>query len=158
MTSTADRSDATPRTHAFQRSHSIVIAATAERVFDYVTNPRSWPQWLPSSHQIDCEDRPMSFGDRFHEHWSTRTGPVSLDWLVLAADRPRLWIGLTQTSFLGPIVVQYDFAVVDRGTTFTRTLRNPARRKLPTDEMIARTDQEAELGLRNIKRIVENAG
>lgn len=155
--------DKTPRTHGFQCSHSVVIAAPPERVFDYVTNPKSWPQWLPSSHQIDCEDRPMGFGDTFHEHWSTRTGPVSLDWLVLAADRPRLWIGLTQTPFMGPIVVQYDFAVVEldagrSGTHFTRTLRNPARPKAPTEEMIARTDQEAELGLGNIKRIVEGDG
>jgi len=141
-----------PRTYPFQRSHSIVIAAPPERVFDYVTNPKSWPEWLPSSHQIDCDDRPMGFGDTFHEHWSTRTGPVSLDWLVLAADRPRLWIGLTQTPFMGPIVVQYDFAEVDGGTHFTRTLRNPARPKAPTDEMIARMDQEAVSGLEAIKQ------
>jgi uncharacterized protein YndB with AHSA1/START domain len=142
-------------THPFERSHSIVIAATAEAVFDYVTNPKSWPQWLPSSHDIDCEDRPMRFGDTFHERWSTRSGPVSLDWLVIACDRPYLWIGLTHMSVTGPIVVQYVCDEVDGGTKFTRTVRNPARPKAPTAEMIARIDAEAELGLANIKRIVE---
>ena len=115
-----------PKTHAFQRSLSIVIAAKPAAVFDYVTNPKSWPQWLPSSHEIDCEDRPMAFGDTFHDHWSTRTGPVDLDWLLIACDHPKLWIGLTQTPFMGPIVVQYDCIAQDGGTLFTRTLRNPA--------------------------------
>jgi hypothetical protein len=69
----------------------------------------------------------MRFGDTFHEHWSTRSGPVALDWLVIACERPRLWIGLTHMSATGPIVVQDVCTVVDGGTKFTRTVRNPAR-------------------------------
>jgi uncharacterized protein YndB with AHSA1/START domain len=169
--SSAARDDAAP--NAFRRSHAIVIAAPPEAVFDYVTNPKSWPQWLPSSHEIDCEDRPMRYGDTFHEHWSTRTGPVELDWVVVVCERPRLWIGLTQTPFMGPVLVQYDCeevaldpeqwgsvcgsdqAQTKVGTRFIRTLRNPARPKMPSVEMIARMDDEAVLGLGNIKRIVE---
>jgi hypothetical protein len=56
---------------------------------------------------------------------------------------------------MGPIVVQYNCDVVDGGTNFIRTMRNPARPKPPTDEMIARMDAEAKLGLGNIKRNVE---
>lgn len=41
------------------------------------------------------------------------------------------------------------------GTRFTRPLRNPARPKPPTAEMIERMSAEAELGLGNIKKIVE---
>ena len=41
------------------------------------------------------------------------------------------------------------------GTRFTRILRNPARPKPPTPEMVERMSAEAELGLSNIKRIVE---
>ena len=141
--------------HPFECSHSIIVAAIPEKVFDYVTNPKSWPEWLPSSHHLDCEDRPMRFGDRFHEHWSTRSGKVELDWLVIACEHPRLWIGLTTTSFMGPVVVQYDCEVVEGGTRFVRTLRNPARPKPPTAGMIDRINEEAELGLRNIKRNVE---
>jgi uncharacterized protein YndB with AHSA1/START domain len=142
-------------TYPFERSHAIVIAAFPEAVFDYVTNPKSWPQWLPSSHEISCDDRPMRFGDVFHEHWSTRSGPVALDWLVITCERSRLWIGLTQMSATGPIVVQYVCEVVDGGTKFTRTVRNPARPKPTTPEIVARIDAEAELGLANIKKNVE---
>lgn len=141
---------------AFQRAHTVLIAAKPRDVFDYVTNPKSWPEWLPSSHHIDCDDRPMRFGDTFHEHWSTRTGPVHLDWLVIACEPPRLWIGLTQTPFMGPIVVQYDCVPQDGGTLFTRTMRNPARPKMPTSEMIVRMDEEAAFGLANIGRVVES--
>lgn len=142
-------------THPFERSHSIVIAATADAVFDYVTNPRTWPQWIASSHELVCDDRPMRYGDTFHEYWSTRSGPVELDWLVIACDAPRLWNGLTGAPFTGPIIVEYRCDDVPGGVRFTRTLRNPARPKPPTPDMLARIDAEAEAALANIKHNVE---
>ena len=144
-------------THPFERSHSVVIAAPPSKVFDYVTNPKTWPQWIASSHEIDCEDRPMRFGDTFHEHWSTRTDKVELDWLVIVCDAPRVWIGLTHAPFIGPIVVQYDCEAVADGAKFTRTLRNPARPKPPSAEVLQRIDAEAALALANIRRNVEGA-
>lgn len=142
-------------THPFERSHSIVIAAEPAAVFDYVTNPKTWPQWIASSHELTCDDRPMRYGDTFHEYWSTRSGPVELDWLVIACDTPRLWNGLTGTEFTGPIIVEYRCEAVDGGVKFTRTLRNPARPKPPTPDMVARIDAEAEAALAAIKRNVE---
>ena len=144
-------------TFPFELKNDIVIAAPAHKIFDYVTNPKSWPEWLPSSHHIDCENRPMRFGDTFHEHWSTRTGRVDLDWVVIACDRPHLWIGLTNTPFLGPIVVQYNCEAAGGSTRFIRTLRNPQRPKAPTDDQVRRTDEEAKLGLANIKAKVEGS-
>lgn len=141
----------------FEHRNDIVIAASPEAIFDYVTNPKSWPEWLPSSHEIDCENRPMRFGDTFHEHWSTRSGRVDLDWVVIACDRPRLWIGLTQTAFIGPIVVQYDCEPSGNATRFIRTVRNPQRPKAPTPDQIQRLDDEAKLGLGNIKAKVETS-
>ena len=142
-------------THPFERSHSIVIAAQPEAVFNYVTNPRTWPQWIASSHELVCDDRPMRYGDTFHEYWSTRSGPVELDWLVIACNQPRLWNGLTGTEFTGPIIVEYRCDDVPGGVKFTRTLRNPARPKPPTPDMLARIDAEAEAALAAIKRNVE---
>lgn len=139
----------------FMHRNEIVIAAPAQAIFDYVTNPKSWPEWLPSSHEIHCDNRPMALGDTFHEHWSTRTGPVSLDWIVLGCERPHFWFGLTQTTFIGPVVVQYNCETVDGGTKFTRTVINPQRPKAPTADQVQRLDAEARLGLSNIKVNVE---
>jgi hypothetical protein len=139
----------------FERRHDVLINARRAAVFDYVTNPKSWPQWIASSHELDCEDRPQRLGDVFREYWSTQKGPVTLDWLVIACDRPGLWIGITGTPFTGPIIVQYDFAETPGGTVFTRIVRNPRRPKAPTAEMIKRIDEEAETGLARIKANIE---
>lgn len=142
-------------TVAFERSRNIVIDTPAAAVFDYVTNPQSWPEWLAASHHIDSENRPLDTGEVFHEKWHIRSGEVALNWIVRAAIRPKLWIVQAETDFIGPIVVQYTCDEHDGRTTFTRTLRNPARKKLPTDEQIANMDAEAKIGLENIKRFVE---
>ena len=76
--------------------------------------------------------------------------------MVIACDAPRLWIGLTNaTSFLGPIVVQYNCEDVAGGTRFTRTVRNPQRPKPATEDQVRRMNEEAVLGLSNIKAKVE---
>jgi uncharacterized protein YndB with AHSA1/START domain len=144
-----------PVTLAFERSHNIAIDAPARAVFDYVTNPQSWPEWLAASHHIDSENRPLDTGELFHEKWHIRSGEVSLNWIVRACISPKLWIVQAETDFIGPIVVQYTCEEKDGRTTFTRTLRNPARKKLPTAEQIANMDAEAAVGLANIKKNVE---
>ena len=37
-------------TVAFERSHDILIDAPPAAVYDYVTNPRTWPEWIVASH------------------------------------------------------------------------------------------------------------
>lgn len=145
-------------THAFRRSHDIVIEAEPAAVYDYVTNPMSWPEWIAASHEMHSLDRPLTAGEKFHEDWHTRGGPAELNWTVLESDRPRRWIAETQTAFTGKIVAQYDFEPVDGGCRYTRTLINPARPKPPTDVMIQRIDEEAGISLENIKRNVEAGG
>ena len=140
-------------THAFERSHDILITAPAANVLDYVCNPNSWPEWLAASHKIDS---PVRKGDTFSENWHTRSGPAVLDWLVTECEPPHVWIGETSTDFIGTIIVRYDVAEAEEGQVrFTRTMINPARPKPPTDDQIARMDAEAEVALANIKKIVE---
>jgi uncharacterized protein YndB with AHSA1/START domain len=145
-------------THAFRRSHGILIDAPPAAVYDYVTNPNSWPEWIAASHQMHSPDRPLEAGETFREDWHTRSGPAELNWEVLESDRPRRWIAETGTEFLGPIVAQYDFEAVDGGCRYTRTVINPARPKPPTEAMIQRVDEEATISLANIKRNVEAGG
>lgn len=139
----------------FERSHSIVIDAAPGAVLDYVSNPNSWPEWIAASHHIESEDRPLVKGDRFRELWHTRTGEVELNWTITDSAPAKLWIGEAETSFIGKIVVRYDVETVDGGTKFTRTMINPTRPKPPTEDMIRRMDEEAEVCLVNIKRNVE---
>jgi len=142
-------------THAFRRSHDILIDAPAGVVFDYVCNPNSWPEWIAASHAMHSPDRPLRAGDTFREDWHTRTGPAVLEWLVLESDRPRRWVAETNTDFIGRIVVQYDFTEAEGGCRYTRTVINPARPKPSTEDMIRRIDEEASTSLANIKRRVE---
>lgn len=144
-----------PGTVAFERSHDILIDASPQAVMDYVSNPNSWPQWLPSSHRIDAADRPLAAGETFHERWRTRTGEVQLDWRVTHCEPGRLWMAETDTGFIGRIVARYTFEPVGSGTRYTRTVLNPARPKAPTEDMIRRMDEEAAIGLANIKANVE---
>ncbi len=141
-------------TVAFERSHDILIDAPPAAVYDYVTNPRTWPEWIAASHQIDCPDRSLAKGETFTEQWQTREKTV-LNWEVLESDVPRRWVARTGPTFIGPIWVQYTFEPVGAGTRYTRTVRNPARPKPPTDAMIERIDAEAATALANIKANVE---
>jgi polyketide cyclase/dehydrase/lipid transport protein len=141
--------------HVFERSHSILVDAAPAEVLDYVANPNSWPEWIAASHQIDAPDRPLVKGERFRERWATRTGEVELNWLVSDNVPARFWVAEADTTFIGKIVARYDVEVVDGRTRYTRTIRNPARPKPPTEDMVRRIDEEAAVCLQNIKRNVE---
>ncbi|MFA7504817.1 MAG: SRPBCC family protein [Burkholderiaceae bacterium] len=144
-------------TVAFERSHDIVVDAPAAVVFDYVTNPRSWPEWIAVSHHVESEDRPLGRGETFTEQWFSRE-EIRLDWTVLEADWPRLWVAETRADFLGPIVIRYDFESLPGGASrFTRTVGNPARPKAPSAQVVERIDVEAATALANIKSRVETA-
>ena len=139
----------------FERSHSIMIDAPPRDVLDYVSNPNSWPEWIAASHEMDSPNPPLQVGEAFHEKWHIRSGEVQLDWVVTEREEGRLWIAKTSTVFIGDIIARYDVELVDGQCRYARTLINPARPKLPTDEMVRRIDDEAQISLENIKRNVE---
>ena len=138
----------------FERSHDVVIDAPPQAVYDYVSNPHSWPEWIAASHALECPDRPLVAGETFREQWMTRE-MVTLHWVVRESDRPHRWVARTETPFTGEIIVRYDCAPEGRGTRYTRTLLNPARPKPVTAEMLARIDAEAATALARIKANVE---
>jgi hypothetical protein len=140
----------------FERHHDIIVDAPAVMVLDYVSNPRSWPEWMPATHEISSPDRPLRAGDTFAERWQTRRGEVGLAWRVTARTDPALWVAETETPFTGPIVARYE--VTELGSErcrYRRRIINPARPSRPTDEMIERIDAEAAVCLDNIKANVE---
>ena len=144
--------DATVR---FERSHTIEIAAPPVAVLDYVSNPNSWPEWMPATHHIDSPDRPLRTGDVFFEKWHTRQGETQLDWRVVDHVTGVRWEAHTHTEFTGPIVAIYEVEPTAAGCRYTRTIVNPQRPKAVTDDMTARIDSEAATCLENIKAAVE---
>lgn len=144
------------KTVAFERRHDVLIKARRAAVFDYITNPKRWPEWMPTALKVSFEDRPARLGEIFQQQWHTSKGPVDLDWLVIACDRPGLWIGLTGTSFTGPIVIQYDCAETPDDTVLTRIIRHPRLPKAPSAETIDRIDAQAEQALELIKAKMED--
>ena len=141
--------------HSFERRHDILIDAPPEAVYDYVCNPNSWPEWLAASHHIDSADRALDAGEGFREQWHIRRGEVVLDWIVTESDRPNAWTVQAETDFIGPIIVRYTFERVGDATRYTRHLNNPSRPSAASAEQIQRVDEEAQIGLNNIKRQVE---
>jgi uncharacterized protein YndB with AHSA1/START domain len=140
---------------SFERRHDVLIDAPPEAVYDYVCNPNSWPEWLAASHHIDSADRALAAGETFREQWHIRRGEVVLDWTVTESDRPNAWAAQASTDFIGPIVIRYTFERVGDATRYTRHLRNPTRPSAPSEEQLQRMDEEAQIGLANIKRHVE---
>lgn len=142
-------------THAFERRHDILIDAPPAAILDYVSNPNSWPEWIAASHAIFSPDRPLEVGETFEEQWHTRKGEVRLAWRVTEREEGRRWTARTEAPFLGEIIVTYLCEPAGAMTRYTRILRNPARDKPPTDEMLQRIDAEAREALANIKANVE---
>jgi uncharacterized protein YndB with AHSA1/START domain len=139
----------------FVRKHDILIDAPPEAVFDYVCNPRSWPEWLAASHKIEGLNRALELGQAFREEWQIRRGMIALRWKVTESDRPSAWTCEADTDFIGPIVIRYTFESEGGGTRYTRQLSNPRRPSELTEDQLKRMDEEAQVGLANIKRQVE---
>jgi hypothetical protein len=156
MTDTADGTTAAAGGVRFERAHDIEIDAPAQAVLDYVSNPQSWPEWMPATHEINSDDRPLQAGEGFSERWATRKGEVGLQWRVTERVDPTLWVAETDTPFTGPIVARYEITELGPGRCrYNRRILNPARPKAPTEEMVERIDSEAAICLTNIKANVE---
>ncbi len=142
-------------TVSFIHKNDIHIDAPPEAVYDYVCDPNSWPEWLAASHAIQSPRRALHKGETFEEQWHIRRGEITMSWLVTEGDRPNAWTVEAETSFIGRIVIRYTFVPEAGGTRYGRSLSNPARAALPSAQQLAQIDEDARIGLANIKRIVE---
>ena len=140
---------------SFTHNNQIQIDAPPEAVYDYVCDPNSWPEWLPASHAIESPRRALTKGEHFEEKWHIRRGEITMSWRVTESDRPNAWTVEAETTFIGRIVIRYTFEASAGGTTYTRSLINPARPSPPSAQQLVQIDEDARIGLANIKRIVE---
>ena len=143
-------------TAPFEHANEITLDVPAEMVLDYVSNPQSWCEWMPATHEILSEDRPLQNGETFSERWVTRKGEVGLEWRVTDRKDGELWVAETETPFTGPIVARYEVQSLGPDQCrYVRRIINPARPKAPTAEMMERMHEEAVVCLENIKRVLE---
>jgi hypothetical protein len=137
----------------------IEIAGTLNRVFDFVTTAKYWPQWHPATIAVSgAVDSPVTLGDVIRERARIGGGVGENDWTVVEHERPRrvvLWMPGTR---LGDLQITYLFEPSGAQVEFTRELqfdlsnlpatidRNAVERQMSSDS--------AE-GLRRLRVLVE---
>ena len=116
----------------------IVIAASPDRVFDYVTNPATWIKWYPLTTGVEwAHGRPAKVGETWDEHVHMLLAHTQLpiwkgvfSWRVVATDRPTRFVydgvakgdGLFKSTGGGTAEIVYELSEVKGGTRFHRQL------------------------------------
>jgi hypothetical protein len=101
----------------------ILLAATAEQAYDYLSTPSRWHEWHASSLGT-LPDSPVSLaaGATFEENIRAAGFRRRLHWQVAAAQRPTQWEAVATMDDGSRLRLRYDFAAAGDGTAFTRTL------------------------------------
>ena len=134
---------------------STEIEASCEKVFDYLCNPNSWPEWLAASERIESEDRVLEPGDTFYERYGGPQGGMDVHWTVLKCDRPRRWDISCHVDIAGPVVIRYDFEQKGTSCVFTRSVIMTDRPGPASKEEIAAFEHESNIALAAIKANME---
>ena len=118
----------------------MVIRAPIETVFDYVTRPKTWPDWYPITVAVESKvDRPALPGDEWREEVRLPLWSGYFYWEALGRDRPHAfrYHGYAQKKgFLpklssgGRATINYTFAEVGGATLFQRVLEYSSPNRL----------------------------
>lgn len=99
------------------------IAATPDRVYDYVSRPVRWKEWHPASQGVKgIDDESMVAGRRFEEEVMSAGQARQLTWLVEESRPGQRWRASAYMPDGSTVRLTYDLAPAAAGTTFTRTL------------------------------------
>ncbi|AOY96701.1 polyketide cyclase [Cupriavidus sp. USMAA2-4] len=75
-----------------QVHNEVVIARSAQHVFDYVTTPAHWPDWHPSSLAVSgATGHPLQPGEQVSETFRVAGRSGVVVWTVTARQRPAFW-------------------------------------------------------------------
>lgn len=137
----------------------VAIAAPRERVFDFVTTPALWHRWHPATLGVSgAPPRPLLAGESVVEHIRAGGRRFDATWMVLACERPALWVIATQAE-PGAARIAYTLADASLGCRFRRVLEFRSHR-LPwraLDGSLARwvLARQSARALANLKTAVE---
>lgn len=99
------------------------IAATPDRVYDYVSRPVRWKEWHPASQGVKgIDDESMVAGRRFEEEVMSAGQARQLTWLVEESRPGQRWRASAYMPDGSTVRLTYDLAPAAAGTRFTRTL------------------------------------
>ena len=141
---------------------SIRIDRRIEDVFDFVTTPRSWLSWHPSSVRVRGDtDHPLHLGEQVAEDFivAGKTGCVT--WTVTDRVEPQRWAITGSVNRAGGGTITYGLMPDGEGTLFTRSFVYEMDNWLLTllDRLFIRRriDAESKLALQRLKSIMETA-
>ena len=135
------------------------IARSPEDVFAFVTTPRHWPEWHPSSLGVSgAIDHSLDVGEACVEEFRVAGRRGSCEWRVIERDAPRRW-AITTTTQGGDATIRYDLAPRAGGTLYRRVLEyrmpNPFFALLDVLFMGRRLRRESDDAVERLKRVLE---
>jgi uncharacterized protein YndB with AHSA1/START domain len=104
--------------------HSIDVAASPDRVFDYVTTPANWPRWHPQSRAVSgVVDRTPQPGEQTIEDFEIAGRRGRAIWTSGTVDAPRRWAFAGRNeSGGGGAHIAYTLTPAPGGTHFERDI------------------------------------
>lgn len=148
----------------FDDSTHIVTTTTIEQpiaqVYEYVTTPRNWPQWHPSSVAVSgAADHSLALGERATEDFVVAGRRGRAVWTVIAREAPSRWRIEADVDGRKAGVITYMLTQEGAGTRFVRELayRSPNLLFALLNRAHIRGEIEAESAeaLRRLKQVLE---
>lgn len=144
-------------------TNEILIAATPQEVFDYVSRPDLWHEWHPASTSAELPRVPLKVGDAFREIITVKYPLISVQrqtaYTVTVSDPATTW-EVQGKSSLFDLTIHYDFTSVGEGTVFRRTLTYVVHGWLAYFEPLLvrpKIKSQSAAALQILKRRLENA-
>lgn len=143
-------------------TNEILIDASPQRVFDYVSRPDLWHEWHPASTSAELPRVPLQVGDAFREIITVKYPLVSVKrqtaYTVTISTPVTTW-EVQGKSSLFDLTIHYDFTRVAQGTLFRRTLTYLVHGGLAYFEPLLvrpKIKSQSAAALANLKRRLEN--
>lgn len=137
-----------------------IIRRPPQDVFDYVTTPRHWLAWHPSSLGISgVTERSLQLGDEVTERFRVAGRKGSVTWKAVLREAPGKFAIAGKVAAGGNGTITYTLAPIDGGTAFRREFAYtmPNRFAALLDRLFVRRRIEAESAeaVRRLKHALE---
>jgi hypothetical protein len=140
---------------------AIIIDRPLDVVFDYITTPRNWLVWHPSSLAVSgAIDHSAAPGEKIEEEFVVAGFHGKASWIVVTREAPRLWVIDGVVELGGGGTIRYFLSPANGGTQFKREFiyHAPNLLFIVLDELWIRTriDGESATALKQLKAVLES--